>query len=59
MNRATLLRLKNNPHYKLSAAQQRQLDELERKPMVEFGVPPVNKNGFEKHEVRINRRKRQ
>lgn len=40
MDQATLKRLSQNPHYKLSAKQRAQLAEEERDPMVTFGEVP-------------------
>ena len=68
MNEATLRRLAQNPHYKMSAAQKAELERLkieqaqaDRKPMVEFGQTPIhqrNGNEIEKHDVRVVKRGR-
>lgn len=49
MNEATRKKLESNPHYKLSAKQKKEIREenLNRKPMVEFGTPPVHQNRIE------------
>lgn len=39
---ATLKKLQANPHYKLSPAQKAELENQERKPMVEFGEVPLH-----------------
>jgi hypothetical protein len=57
MDAETLEKLKNNPHYKMSAKQKEELRQLERKPMVEFGVPPVHNTSFG-HEVEMEKKKR-
>lgn len=61
MNRYTLEKLAKNPHYKLSAAQKKLLDEQaepEREPIVEFGGRPTHNTHIEKHDVVIRKRKR-
>lgn len=57
MNRTTIKRLQRNPFYKLSDAQKKLLEEEERKPMIKIGTPPINRNEFKKHDVKITRRK--
>lgn len=51
MNKETLDRLKNNPHYKLSSKQKEEAKSIERKPMKKFGdveihnnTPPIQKD---------------
>lgn len=51
MHLEMLKRLKNNPHYKLNAKQQAELDQIEREQMVEFGVIEKHNNTVEKHPV--------
>jgi len=51
MNRDTLERLARNPHYKLSAKQKEELAKIDRKPMVEFGVPPIHNTDLPIHET--------
>lgn len=52
MNEATLKKLKANPHYKLS---QKQREELERPPMVEFGTVPKHNHSIPLHDVSMQR----
>lgn len=40
MDAATLDKLKKNPFYKMSGKQKEEAAKIER-PMVEFGVPPI------------------
>jgi hypothetical protein len=49
MNIQTLLKLKNNPHYKMSAEQERQLADYEKPPMIRFGKPQTHNNKFVTH----------
>lgn len=58
MNQQTLEKLKKNPFYKLNAKQQIELHNVERKPMIEFGVAPIHNSEFQKHTVQITRKKR-
>lgn len=58
MNKSTLDRLKNNPHYKLSKKQQEEIEEAEREPMVEFGYPNINSTEFDKHPTKVVKVKR-
>lgn len=68
MNKETLLKLKANPFYKLSAEQERQLVELEeanyhddsdQEPhMVEIGAIQKHDSTIPKHNVIVTRRKR-
>lgn len=51
MNRETLERLARNPHYKLSAKQKEELAKIDRKPMVEFGVPSIHNTDLPIHET--------
>lgn len=51
MNIQTLERLAKNPHYKLSAKQKEELARHKRKPMVEFGVPPIHNTDLDIHET--------
>lgn len=48
MNRDTLLKLKNNPHYKLSPKQEAELSNMERPEMMPIGVPETH-NVIESH----------
>lgn len=50
MNIETLEKLSQNPHYKLSAAQKRQLAEY-RASLTTYGVTPLHDNSFETHET--------
>jgi len=57
MNKQTLDRLSQNPHYKLNKKQQEEAGKLDRKPMAAFGDFNRNENKFETHPtnpVRIN-----
>lgn len=55
MNAKTLEKLKNNPHYKISAKQYAESQEAERAPMVEFGVVPKNTSTFTPQITRVKR----
>jgi len=51
-------KLKNNPHYKLSAVQLAELASKERKPMIEFGSLDKHDTTLNKHqagELRVKR----
>jgi DNA-binding PadR family transcriptional regulator len=56
MNIETLKMLSKNPHYKLTPKQKEEL--AERKPMVEFGVPNLHNNTFEKHETETKKKRK-
>lgn len=58
MDKDTLLRLKNNPHYKLSPKQLKELRELEENTNFEFGSPNMHNGDFEKHDTTIKKTKR-
>lgn len=55
MNYHALLKLKNNPHYKLNESQKRQLAEYENDPIVLFGIVPKHENTFEQHKVKVKK----
>lgn len=57
MNRETLLKLKNNPFYKLSAKHQAELDALEGNDskMIAFGDPTLHNQYFPEHQTKIVR----
>jgi len=58
MNNKTADKLRNNPHYKPNEDQQAEINQVERKPMVEFGAPNIHNNDFEKHQVKTKKKKR-
>jgi len=58
MNIETLLKLKNNPHYKLSDKQKAFLNEYERKPMIEFGLPKLHNQSFPKNDTSFVQKRR-
>ncbi len=58
MDKQTLLKLKNNPHYKLTDKQKALLASFDRKPMVEFGTVKKNSNKFDKHDTETKKVKR-
>lgn len=51
MDKQTLLKLQNNPHYTLSDKQRKELNDIlaqeNKKPMIEFGSPDLHDNDFE------------
>lgn len=49
MNEKTIAKIKNNPFYKPSGAQQAEIAKTERKPMVEFGTIDKHDNDFDRH----------
>lgn len=51
MNIQTLKKLQNNPFYKLSKKQELELRTLDKKPMIEFGVPNIHSSSLDKHPV--------
>lgn len=53
MNYHALLRLKQNPHYKLSEKQKKQLAEYETQPVVLFGIVEKNDNTFAQHNTKV------
>ena len=58
MNYQTLKKLSQNPHYRLSVAQQAELASQERKPMIEFGSLDKHDTTLNKHqtgELRVKR----
>lgn len=58
MNKATADRLKNNPHYKLSAAQEIEADQFAEPKAVEFGAVPMHNQSVPLHNPEIPRRAR-
>lgn len=48
MNRQTIEKLKNNPHYIMSAEQEKEAEE-EREPMVEIGRLPIHNTSVPIH----------
>lgn len=54
MNKATLDRLKNNPHYVMSEKQRREADEESRQSMIEFGEVQTHDASFEMTRVARN-----
>ena len=58
MNDGMLLRLSRNPHYKLSDEQKRRLAEINKKPMVEFGVPPIHNKAINMHDTTLSKKAR-
>lgn len=62
MQLSTIEKLMKNPHYKLSAKQRQDLADQQRDEMIEFGVPPLHRSGFETHQVQyspMRRKKKQ
>jgi len=55
MNYHALLKLKNNPHYRLSDKQKRQLAQYENDPVVLFGIVEKHDNTFEQHKVKVRK----
>lgn len=51
-------KLKSNPFYKPNASERMAMAEEDRKEMVEFGVPAVHNDNFEKHSVEVRKYKR-
>jgi len=49
MNKATVDRLKNNPHYKFSAQQRAELEKEDKPEMVEFGAVPLHNQNVPVH----------
>lgn len=49
MNKSTLDRLAQNPHYKLSEKQQAEQQKVNRPPMASFGGFDRNTNEFQTH----------
>jgi hypothetical protein len=60
MDKETLLKLKKNPHYKMSREQKISLSNLTRRPMIEFGSLPKHDNTLNIHSglKKKNRRKK-
>lgn len=57
MNLYQLEKLKNNPHYKLSLKQKTKLNQIQRKPMVEFGALDIHDNSLKKHNTNQSKKK--
>lgn len=55
MNYHELLKLRNNPHYKMSAKQTKQLADFENDPVVLFGIIEPHNNTFEQHNVKVKK----
>jgi len=51
MDKYTLEKLEENPHYSLSQRQRSKMSELEREEMVEIGLVRPHNNNFRKHSV--------
>lgn len=56
MNEATVNKLKKNPHYRMTADQQK--PQAERAPMVEFGEPEIHDTNIPIHKTEFVKRKR-
>ena len=55
MNYHELLKLKRNPHYKLSDKQKKELAQYENDPVVLFGIVEPHNNKFEQHPVKVKK----
>lgn len=53
MDKKTLEKLAKNPFYKMNAEQLTEMEKVNRKPMIMFGTPNINKNQFAKHETNV------
>lgn len=58
MDYATLKKLSQNPHYKLSDAQKAKLAEYEQPAIVVFETVNMHENTFKKHNTRIRKIKK-
>lgn len=58
MDEKTLKKLMGNPHYKLNTKQKAEAREIDRKPMIEFGVPDFHANTFLTHDTQTKHKKR-
>lgn len=50
-----LLKLKRNPHYKMSEKQIKELSQYENDPVVLFGIVEPHSNTFEQHHTKIKK----
>lgn len=58
MNRATLEKLQQNPHYKISGKQRTQVEDEDREDMVEFGQVKMHGQAVPVHQVQHSPLKR-
>lgn len=58
MNKSTLEKLKQNPHYKMSEKQRKKMEEEEREPMIEFGEANIHNHNIPIHQTQKSPLKR-
>ncbi len=55
MDEATYQKLKKNPFYKFSGKQREEENEFNRRPMIDFGNPPIQNTTINRHETLIRK----